>query len=369
MAHRSFVVLVVLGAFLSLAASYRTPNFVVHAQTPQIAQQVGQYAEHYRKQKAIQWLGREMPQWGQPCPLRVTISMNGSGGATSFAFDNGRILSQEMNIEGRLDRLLASVLPHEITHTVFAHYFRCPVPRWADEGGSVLSEDQLERSRHDRLVRNLINSRRAMPLRRLFNLRDYPREVMTLYAQGYSVTEFLVGRRGRRTFLRFVGDGMRQGWDTAARANYGYRSVEDLSEAWLQHLRRSSSSAPNLVARGDRPRSSRPVQPRRDEVVVRQTVPPTQPLLSGPRPIVRGQSHSEELPPRYENRGFQPTSRREVRPSWSDPRACGPEGCPDSPPPAPARYRDNGTRGRFLPSSARLGAPQPIGSPFQGYPR
>ncbi len=50
-----------------------------------------------------------------------------------------------MNIEGPLDRLLSSVLPHEITHTVFAHYFRTPVPRWADEGGSVLSEDDLER--------------------------------------------------------------------------------------------------------------------------------------------------------------------------------------------------------------------------------
>src|SRR5262249_44277601 len=133
MAARPSVMIVLAGALASLGASYRTQNFVVEASTPQFAQQIGQYAEHYRRQKAQQWLGQEMPTWGQPCPLRVTVSMNGSGGATSFAFDNGRILSMDMHIEGAPDRLLVSVLPHEVTHTVFAYYFRTPMPRWADE--------------------------------------------------------------------------------------------------------------------------------------------------------------------------------------------------------------------------------------------
>src|SRR5262245_62721480 len=119
MAHRVLVSLLLLGSTLSLGASYRTPNFVVEAATPQIAQQVGQYAEHYRQQKALEWLGQEMPRWPEPCPLRVTVTMNGSGGATSFAFDRGQVLGQKMHIEGTLERLLASVLPHEVTHTVF----------------------------------------------------------------------------------------------------------------------------------------------------------------------------------------------------------------------------------------------------------
>src|SRR5947207_8952932 len=124
---------VLVAVFASMGASYRTPNFTVEAATPQIAQQVGQYAEHYRKEKAIQWLGSEMPRWPEPCPLRVTVTMGGSGGATSFAFDRGQVLGQNMHIEGTLERLLASVLPHEVTHTVFAYHFRQPVPRWADE--------------------------------------------------------------------------------------------------------------------------------------------------------------------------------------------------------------------------------------------
>ena len=145
MAARKSLVLVLAAAFASLGAEYRTPNFDVSAPTPEIAQQIGQYAEYYRKQKAMLWLGQEMPQWPEPIPLRVTILRNGSSGATEFGFDRGYILSQRMHIEGPLDRLTASVLPHEVTHTVFAYYFRQPLPRWADEGGAVLSEDDIER--------------------------------------------------------------------------------------------------------------------------------------------------------------------------------------------------------------------------------
>jgi hypothetical protein len=120
MAARKWMVLVLAAALASLGAEYRTPNFAVSAPTPEIAQQIGQYAEYYRKEKAMLWLGQEMPQWPDPIPLRVTVLRDGSSGATEFAFDRGYILHQSMHIEGPLDRLLASVLPHEITHTVFA---------------------------------------------------------------------------------------------------------------------------------------------------------------------------------------------------------------------------------------------------------
>src|SRR5207245_5394864 len=124
--------LVLIGVFAAMGAQYRTPNFTVEAPTPEIAQKIGQYAEHYRKEKALLWLGREMPRWGRPCPVQVKITMDGAGGATSFQFDeeNGQIMDQKMEIEGSLDRLVNSVLPHEVTHTVFAYYFRRPVPRW-----------------------------------------------------------------------------------------------------------------------------------------------------------------------------------------------------------------------------------------------
>jgi hypothetical protein len=292
MALRRFLALVVfLGAFASLGATYRTQNFVVEAATPQAAQQAGQYAEKYRKEKALQWINQEMPPWPEPCPLKVTVTMGGAGGATSFAFDRGRVLGQNMHIEGSYERLMNSVLPHEVTHTVFAFYFRTPVPRWADEGGAVLSEDDVERNRHDTLCRQILNAGRAIPLRRLFALKEYPSDVMALYAEGYSVTNFLVSSSSRPQFLGFVDQGMREGWDRAAQAHYGYRSVEELERAWIDSLRAPQRPTAQ-VASAARPAA---VEPTR-QVLVRQTVPPAQPFEATARPVYRGQAEDDGNP-------------------------------------------------------------------------
>ncbi len=246
----------------SLAASFRSPNFVVQAPTPQLAQQAAQFAEHYRRDKAMLWLGREMPPWHEPCPIVIKITGGGSGGATSFAFDQGTILGQEMEVEGKADRILASVLPHEITHTVLAHYFRTPVPRWADEGASVMSEDEPERQLHDRMAREiLMNPYRRIPLRHLFSMKKYPHDVMVLYALGYSVTDFLVNRGGRANFLSFIALGMRGDWDTAVRVHYGFDRVENLEAAWIDYMRSTQPQQPNpqnLARNGVPPQGNTP---------------------------------------------------------------------------------------------------------------
>jgi hypothetical protein len=288
---RRHLLFVLVGVFASFGAGFRTTNFVVHAPTNEIAQQVGQYAEHYRREKAIEWLGQEMPTWPQPCPLHVQVTMDGPSGATSFNFGQGRVLGMKMEIQGPLDRLLASVLPHEITHTVFAHYFRCPVPRWADEGGSVLSEDDVERDRHDKLTRQILNNGRQIPLRRLMGLKEYPREVVCLYAQGYSMSDYLVKRSNRQTFLRFVHAGMQQGWDQAVQTYYQHRSVEELEETWLSHLRETKGQ-PHLQLAKNRIANPAGNPSAKSAMVVRLTAPPTQPL--DPAPIVRGAAPSPE---------------------------------------------------------------------------
>ena len=350
--------LVLAAAFASLGAEYRTPagNFVVSAPTPEIAQQIGQYAEYYRKEKAMLWLGQEMPQWPEPIPLRVTILRDGSSGATEFGFDRGYILSQRMHIEGPLDRLTASVLPHEITHTVFAYYFRQPLPRWADEGGAVLSEDDIERNRHDRLVRSILNTPgRAIPLRRLFALREYPNDVMVLYAEGYSVSNFLVAASNRQVFLNFVAQGMRGDWDAAVRSNYGYNSVEELEKAWVESLYKARREQPaDVAARPAAPAAGRTAE----QVVMRQTAPPAAPLLEAPRPVVRGQAPDADS---YAADPKAPDAQQWWQPSTvaAPPAAATPTGWSGTPipPPPPLQVRLGAPRGDVPPPLPRLGAP------------
>lgn len=228
------------------ADRYTTENFIVEAPTKELAKTFGDYAEKYRQEKALDWLGAEMPRWPQKCPLKVQISMSGAGGATTFTFGaegNGksRVMSQEMKIYGEAKQLLNSVLPHEVTHTVLAHHFGQAVPRWADEGGSVLSENDEERFTHDVRCREILNQGRGIPLRVLFTLKEYPRDMIVVYAQGYSICQFLIDQPGgRQKFLKFVGQGMRndnRNWEDAVQM-YGFNSTDDLQEAWITALKK-----------------------------------------------------------------------------------------------------------------------------------
>lgn len=224
------------------AGEFVTANFIVTAPNQQIAQKVGEYAERWRREKAMEWLGREMPPWGKKCPLTVNVTPSGSSGETTFAFDNGAILDQRMLVSGTLERIVNSVLPHEITHTVFAYRFRQPLPRWADEGGSVLSEDDHERKKHDDLIRRyLAQGNQAYRLRTLMTMMTYPRtgeDVITLYAEGYSVVRFLVESSNKRAFLDFLADGIQPqiGWDRALQKHYNLRNIEQLEQVWLKWM-------------------------------------------------------------------------------------------------------------------------------------
>jgi len=288
--RRLFALLLTVTALASMGAEVRTPNFIVIAADKQVCQSVAQWAEHYRKEKALQWPGREMPTWSDPCPLRVTVNMEGPSGETEFMFGYNRVTSQRMQIRGPLDRLIYSVLPHEITHTVFAYHFKSPVPRWADEGGSVLSEDDTERDRHDKLTRSILNKGQQIPMRTLLALKEYPPQVMCLYAQGYSISDYLVKRSNKQHFLNFVGHGMQHGWDQAAKAHYGHKNVDELEGAWLQYLRESKPGAQNQFAANPTTNStgnaSANFMGTGGGKTVRMTVPPTQPFESAP--VIRG---------------------------------------------------------------------------------
>ena len=243
---------------------FSTENFVVTAPTKELAKTFGEQAEVYRREKAMDWLGFEMPRWSTRCPLDVQITMNGTGGATTFTFttSSGRssVSSQEMKIFGEMNQLLNSVLPHEITHTVFAQHFGQAVPRWADEGGSVLSENDEERYSHDVRCRELLNRGKGISLRALFPMNDYPHDMITLYAQGYSVSQYLIDRDGKKKFLEFVRVGMKNGnrnWEDAVQM-YGYKSTDDLQVAWLDKLMETVPQKGTTIARNQPKSTSQP---------------------------------------------------------------------------------------------------------------
>ena len=244
---------------IAFAAGYRTQYFLVTASTPEYAKEVAEAAERLRKELAIEWLGRELPPWRDSCPIEV-LNDSGAGGVTQFYFDRGQPYGWSMRIQGTRERVLDSVLPHEVTHMVFATHFGRPLPRWADEGACTTTEHISERQKQERLLNTFLQTNRGIPFNAMFAMTEYPSDVLPLYAQGYSLSRFLIALEGRRSFIQFVGEGLAdRRWAAAVKRNYGFADLSDLQQQWNRWVAqgghpelatrfRSSSAATTQVA-------------------------------------------------------------------------------------------------------------------------
>jgi hypothetical protein len=225
-----------------MGARHRSANFIVETPDPRAAATIAETAERLRHDLAVEWLGAALPNWYQPCMMTVQIGPHlGAGGATTFVFDRGEVYGWRMNIQGSQERILDSVLPHEITHMIFASHFRQPLPRWADEGAATSVEHPSERAKHRQMLHQFLSTRRGIPFAQMFAMKEYPPDIMPLYAQAHSVAEYLIQLGGRRKYVEFVGDGLRTGdWAAAVARHYDLASLGTLQNSWLAWVQQGS---------------------------------------------------------------------------------------------------------------------------------
>jgi hypothetical protein len=107
-------------------------------------------------------------------------------------------------------------------------------------------------------------------------------DVLTLYAEGYSVAELLVQEGGRARYLKFLADAHRDGWEKAVHANYGYRSVDDLEKRWHNWV--MAGSPETELPQGQQLADSAKSRPlgAKQEPVVRGQSPSADPFLDEP---------------------------------------------------------------------------------------
>ena len=133
------------------------------------------------------------------------------------------------------------MLPHEITHTIFATHFGCPLPRWADEGAATSVEHASERTKQDQLLIQFLTSNRGIAFNHMFAMKEYPPDILPLYSQGYSLARYLIAQGGRRKYVDYVFDGMHwNNWTAATRKHYGLSSLSELQVTWLAWVRQGS---------------------------------------------------------------------------------------------------------------------------------
>lgn len=235
------------------AAVYRTRNFVVHTEDPELAREFAETAEYQRKKQAIDWLGAPLRDWAKPCQVKVKVGENlAPGGATTFVFSNGEVYDWDMNIQGSVERIIDSVIPHEVTHTIFACRFRQPVPRWVDEGAATSVEHISERTKYRNMLIGFLQTNRGIAFRAMANAKDYPQDAMPFYAQSYTAAEYLIARGGRKRYIAFVEMGIQTNdWNRALKQYYGYDTLQQFQKVWLAWVATGFPAINNDLMRDD----------------------------------------------------------------------------------------------------------------------
>jgi len=110
-----------------------------------------------------------------------------------------------------------------------------------------------------------LQTRRGIPFSHMFAMKEYPRDVLPLYAQGHSLSKFLIDQRGKHEFLQFLADGLKDDdWLRALDQAYGYPNLLTLQNSWMDWIRQGRpqlqlASDAVLVASHNRPISRGPI--------------------------------------------------------------------------------------------------------------
>ena len=204
------------------------------------ARKVLDRAEALRKDIAIQWLGREIPEGKEFTHIGVTLSDAVDSGLTLLA-GPGRSLpgNNRIRLVTTRERALGSTLAHEIVHVVLASRFPQGMPAFASEGIASLYDDEDRRTIQRRLVNDFLRSNRWPQVETLLQARSIDPNNGTGYATASSLTEFFLAHGDRARFLACVQDAHQSGWDHAINKHYRIGDIRDLQQRWQSWVARN----------------------------------------------------------------------------------------------------------------------------------
>ena len=251
--------------YKSPVTSVRSRNFIVNAPNGN-AEMYAAALEYERYKRGVEVNGKGFPDWEKPAVVTINENPNvGNGGATSFSFPAGQIgvpTGWTMEIGGSQERLLDSIIPHELNHMAFATEFGQPVPRWADEGSASFTEDASEKSKlHNFLIQEL-ERKGGYSFNQLVTIMQYPpnnnNAMLMIYAQGLTMREYLETQKPGE-FASMMRDAFnlqnqrnpntqqpvydqRTAWETAIRNHYGYNSLGEFQQNWNQWVNSNAAN-------------------------------------------------------------------------------------------------------------------------------
>ena len=233
-----------------------TASFVILHDDPALAEAVARAAESAREATTRRWTGSPPPRaWEPKCAIylyptaAIFAQMTGeppeSPGLSTMESNGAAITLRRINVRADAANLIAAVVPHEVTHVMLADLFTAKqIPRWADEGISVLSEPASEQEKRVADLDAALDGGKIFTVENLMASADYPEGKFwpLYYAQGVSLTRFLVEQGKPGQFIEFLQGSQRRGIEPELKRVYGIEGYADLQSRWLDYARQSSAA-------------------------------------------------------------------------------------------------------------------------------
>jgi hypothetical protein len=241
-----------------------SPSFRVFCRTNLAeAGRLSEACEALRRQLQNTWFGNAVEEWSPRCDIVVHPTVAGyirelgpqsrqSSGCARVDVEKGRVVKRRVDLRADADDWMTSALPHELTHVVLAEKFATKqIPRWADEGMSILSEPVARQAvRRSAMQRGMARAP-GYSAGDLMALGDYPPSDRrdAFYGQSASLVAYLVERDSPARFLEFLELGQQQGFERALADVYNVRSLSDLDSRWRPQLLDRGQSAELFAGR------------------------------------------------------------------------------------------------------------------------
>lgn len=230
---------------------------VTHQGHAELASAVSKAAEKYRKSISEKWFGPAGGNWSPKCEITLHATAASFAAATNMSdkatgksdvsLENGTAKSRHIDLRADDANILEVTLPREMAHIILADLFpNKPPPRWAEEAIAIHSSAASEVERFKRAAPRLAADGLLPSAEQILTSNGFPSadRITGFYVASVSIVDFLIEKKGERTFATFLTDGQRYGIETALRRQYGM-TPSQLDAAW----RRSALT----TARGQQP--------------------------------------------------------------------------------------------------------------------
>ena len=236
-------------------------NFRIFHADARLAEKAAEAAESVRAAQAKRWGSAALQKpWTPRCEIylyptgkafaEATGQPETSPGFSTMESNGNRITVRRVLLRADHPRLLAAILPHEVTHVVVADLFIVQqIPRWADEGIAVLAEPSTEQNLRAADLQESLSAGQVFELRKLMST-DTPdaKDWSLYYAQSVSLTRFLVEQGTPEQLIQFVRESGRKGIEAGPARRLPHR--------WIRRSARALASLRPGAARREQGRRS-----------------------------------------------------------------------------------------------------------------